>query len=85
MPTREELMVYCRVDDEAQGDLLVSLARSAQEYLSSAGIRPSEDNYERYGLAIKALTLHYLDNPVPGSVPAGVQSIINQLKLTATM
>lgn len=80
---KQELMTYCRVDDEAVGDLLVELSYSAAEYLASAGIQQNSDNEARYALAVKALTLHYLDSPTQEAVPAGLQSVINQLKHTS--
>lgn len=80
---KQELMTYCRVDDEATGELLVELSYSAAEYLEAAGIQQNSENERRYALAVKALTLHYLDNPTPEAIPAGLQSIINQLKLTS--
>lgn len=77
------LMAYCRVDDDAAGDTLVELSYTAAEYLSSAGVEPTDSNESRYTTVIRAMTLHYYDNPVPGAFPAGLQSMINQLKLTS--
>lgn|GEM_PF-2912636 len=80
--SRKELMLYCRVDDEDAGDLLESLADSAEEYLQTAGVELDEFNNSRYCLAEKALVLHWFDNPTGGDLPAGLRQIINQLKFS---
>lgn len=81
IPSKAELMAYCRVDDEESGALLESLCQQAQAYLSSAGVILDWDD-PRQELALKALTLHWFDNPAGGEVPAGLQRLINQLKHT---
>lgn len=82
--TRDELMQYCRVDDEDAGDLLENLADSAEEYLDSAGAPFDGAGYQdaKYILAVKALVLHWFDNPAGADVPASLQSLINQLKFS---
>ena len=78
--SREDLILYCR-EDESNGDLLESLAEAAEEYLTNgAGITRRGSNAARYDLAVKAMTLHYLDNGLEAPIPGGIQEIINQLK-----
>lgn len=78
--SREDLILYCR-EDEANGDLLESLAETAEEYLANgSGISRRSNNAARYDLAVKAMTLHYLDNGLEAPIPGGIREIINQLK-----
>lgn len=78
--TREELMSYCRADTEEQGNLAVAQADAAEAYLERLGIEFSESNAGTYALAVKALALHWMDNPTLQEVPAGLRRLINQLK-----
>lgn len=80
--TRQELMLYCRVDDETLGDHLLELCSAAQSYLRTAGVTPTPATEGQYRLTVKAMTLHYFDNPTATQLPAGLQSLINQLKFT---
>lgn len=81
IPSKAELMAYCRVDDEEAGALLESLCQQAETYLSFAGVDTTTPDF-RLEQALKALTLHWFDNPAGGEVPAGLQRLINQLKHT---
>ena len=79
---RDELMLYCRVDGDEIGDLVEELAESAEAYLQDAGCTYTTATAPVYRQAVKALTLHYLDNPGGAPVPQGLQSLINKLKFT---
>lgn len=74
-------MLYCRVDGTEMGDLLEELAVSAEAYLEDSGCVYTAANAPYYELAIKSMTLHYLDKPGE-PIPGGIQSIINKLKFT---
>lgn len=78
--TREELMLYCRADTKEQGDLAVQQADHAEAYLARAGIEYSDVNKATYSLVVKALALHWMDNPTLQDVPVGLQRLINNLK-----
>jgi hypothetical protein len=82
--TREELMRYCRVDDDNAADTLVDLEDSAEAYLKTAGVNIDSVDESRFKLAVCALTLHWFDNPTGGELPAGLRQLINQLKFTPT-
>ena len=81
LPDKATLMAWCRVDDEEAGAVLEQLCAQAAAYLSAAGVLPPEED-PRAELALKALTLHWFDNPAGGDIPAGLQRLINQLKHT---
>lgn len=76
--TEEELCLYCRVDDDAAGALLTLLADAAEAYLSSMG---ADLHQPSAALCVKALTLHWYDNPTGGELPVGLRQLINSLKL----
>ena len=78
----EDLMLYCRVDGEEASTLLEQLADSAEEYLTTAGAQRTEANSNAYDLTVKALVLHWYDNPEGGTLPPGLRQLINQLKLS---
>ena len=73
-------MLYCRCDTDEQGDLAVQQAEAAEAYLEGAGVEYNEHNATRFTQAVKALALHWLDNPTLLAPPAGLQAVINQLK-----
>ena len=73
-------MLYCRCDTEEQGNLAVQQAEAAEAYLEGAGVVYSNRNAQRYAQVVKALTLHWMDNPTMPAVPDGLQGMINQLK-----
>lgn len=79
--SRDELMLYCRVDGNEIGDLVVELAESAEAYLQDAGCTYTTATLPVYRQTVKELTLHYLDHPGE-PVPSGTQSKINHLKFT---
>ena len=88
--TIEDLAAYCRIDLPEPGDSarakteaeLESLRLSAEEYLAEAGVALLPELKPRQEHVIKALVLHWVDNPSGGEIPAGLQRMINQLKHT---
>ena len=76
--TEEELRLYCRVDDDEAGALLTPLADAAESYISGMG---ADLTQPRAALCVKALTLHWYDNPTGGELPVGLRQLINSLKL----
>ena len=79
--TIEDLRLYCRVDEEAEDLLLSQHADAAESKLTAAGIPLTDRNRDRYALAVKAMTLHFLDNPGE-ALPQGIRDMINDLKFT---
>lgn len=77
----EELLLYCRAESDAE-PLITSLGEAAEAYLKESGCDLENSSAEVVGLTVKALTLHYFDNPAGTPLPAGLQSLINQLKYT---
>lgn len=83
--SKEELMLYCKVDEgDPREDLLVSLADGAESYLEEAGAYQTVGNQIRYKLLVMMMTLHDLDHPEGADYPAGIQRRINQLKFVKT-
>ena len=79
--TIEDLRLYCRVDEEAEDILLSQHADAAESKLTAAGIPITDRNRDRYALAVKAMTLHFLDHP-GDALPQGIREMINDLKFT---
>lgn len=83
-----EVKLYCRIDGDAEDDLLQTLIEAAKSYLAGAGIADPAADDQRYALAVKALVLHYYDyrglteSPAPSAIP-GIRNLIIQLKLDA--
>lgn len=75
-------MLYCRVDGSEMGNLVDELGISAEAYLEDAGCVWTPQNAAYYALAVKAMTLHYLDNPGGAPTPQGLRNLINKLKFT---
>lgn len=75
-----ELRHYCRCDTDEQTELAVQMADAAEAYLDGAGVVYCEHNAQRYAQVVKALALHWMDNPTMPAVPDGLQGLINQLK-----
>lgn len=74
-------MLYCKVDPgDPREDLLVELADTAEAKLLAGGARNVKSTALQFKLAVKALTLHWLDNPTGTQIPAGLQTQINELK-----
>lgn len=76
--TREELAEYCRIDDEELLDEAERLAQIQEVRLLAKG---ANTYHPVFPLAIKALTLHELDNPGQ-KIPQGIQDMINELKFS---
>lgn len=78
-----ELKRYMHVDHDDDDDLIKRTWGAAVEYLQGAGI--SQDNTDLVWLATAGLTLHWYDHPgftgTELSMPVGVRTAINQLKL----
>ena len=74
-------MLYCKVDEgDPREELLPSLAEAAETKLLEAGVQRTANNAALFDLAIKAITLHWLDNPTGTPIPGGLQTMINELK-----
>lgn len=76
---REELALYCKLDEDAQIDEAVSLAETNERRLIRKGARDTPGTHADFCLAVKALTLHELDHPGE-KIPQGIQDMINELK-----
>lgn len=77
--TPEELYLYCKADSEEQRLLADQLAESNEASLLSKGIPLNERTRPRFGLLVKAMTLHEMDHPGE-STPQGIREKINDLK-----
>jgi len=77
--TKEELAVYCHLDDGELLDHAVELAVVQEERLIGKGCKDTAGNHKAFCLAVKAMTLHELDNPGQ-KIPQGIQDMINELK-----
>ena len=78
---KQDLMLYCKVDEgDPREELLPSLAEAAETKLLEAGVQRTANNAALFDLAIKAITLHWLDNPTGTPIPGGLQTMINELK-----
>lgn len=79
--TKKELLRYCRIDEDDHdlAKLAVETAEAKVSYLRRQGIALTDSNRSRYGLCIKAWTLHELDHPGEAT-PPGVREMINDLK-----
>lgn len=77
--TREQLLGYCRIDDDDPlADTAVQVAGTVEDYLTRQHIPvPGADS--RVGLCVMAWTLHQLDHPGE-ETPRGVQELILDLK-----
>ena len=81
--SKEELMLFCREDDDDMGDLLVTFADACEEHLLANGVAPTAKNMSRYRLCEKNWALHHRDHPGE-AIPPGLRAQINQLKLEPT-
>lgn len=77
--TPEELYLYCKADSEEQKQLADQLAESNEAMLLAKGIQLNDRNRLRFGLAVKAMTLHEMDHPGEPT-PQGIREKINDLK-----
>lgn len=76
--TREELAIYCKLDDDDLLDLAESLAEIHEANLLRKG---ASSAHPVFNMAIKALTLHELDHPGE-KIPQGIRDMINDLKFS---
>lgn len=77
--TPEELYLYCKADNDEQQLLADQLAEAAEASLLSKGIPLNDRNKPRFGLVVKAMTLHEMDHPGE-ALPQGIREKINDLK-----
>lgn len=77
--SRDELAVYCHLDEGELLDHAVSLAETMEKRLNRKGALDTPGTHEDFCLAVKAMTLHELDNPGE-KIPQGIQDMINELK-----
>lgn len=77
--TPEELYLYCKADSEEQKLLADQLAESNEASLLSKGIPLNDRTRSRFGLLVKAMTLHEMDHPGE-ETPRGIREKINDLK-----
>ena len=77
--TPEELYLYCKADSEEQKLLADQLAESNEASLLSKGIPLNDRTRPRFGLLVKAMTLHEMDHPGE-ETPRGIREKINDLK-----
>lgn len=77
--TPEELYLYCKADSEEQQLLADQLAESNEASLLSKGIPLNDRTRPRFGLLVKAMTLHEMDHPGEPT-PQGIREKINDLK-----
>lgn len=77
--TREELYLYCKADSEEQQLLADQLADANEAALLSKGIPLTDRTKPRFGLTVKAMTLHEMDHP-GDPTPQGIREKINDLK-----
>lgn len=77
--TPDELYLYCKADSDEQKQLADQLAESCEASLLSKGIPLTEYTKLRFGLTVKAMTLHEMDHPGE-ELPRGIREKINDLK-----
>ena len=77
--TPEELYLYCKTDSDEQKQLADQLAESAEDSLLSKNIPINDNTRLRFGLLVKAMTLHEMDHPGE-EYPRGIREKINDLK-----
>ena len=77
--TPEELYLYCKADSDEQQLLADQLADANEAALLSKGIPLTDRTKPRFGLTVKAMTLHEMDHPGE-EVPRGIREKINDLK-----
>ena len=75
----QDLFLYVKADSEEQQLLATQLAEDCEAALLSKGIPLNERTKARFGLTVKAMTLHEMDHPGE-EFPRGVREKINDLK-----
>lgn len=82
--TAEELSrlkAYMRVDGNDEDASIAAMSAAAEQYMSNAGIVEDRDS-ALWTMCRNVLVLHYYDARGEMSMlPAGVQTMLNQLKL----
>ena len=78
--TRKEIAVYCHLDDGPLLDHACDLAETMERRLKRKGAKDTPSTHADFCLAVKAMTLHELDNPGQ-KITQGIQDMINELKL----
>lgn len=78
--SRDELAVYCHLDEGPLLDHAVNLARTMEKRLFRKGALDTPGTHEDFCLTVMAMTLHELDNPGQ-KIPQGIQDMINELKI----
>lgn len=73
----EILMAYCRADGEDAQQLVEDAAQDAENFLDALGADPAHPLYNK---ALKALTLHFFDNPEGGDLSPALKKMLNTLK-----
>ena len=74
-----DLFLYVKADSEEQQTLAEQLAEDCEATLLSKGIPLNERTKPRFGLLVKAMTLHEMDHPGE-EYPRGIREKINDLK-----
>lgn len=77
--SKAELAVYCHLDEGILLDHAFELAEVQEERLIRKGCVNTPGKHKAFCLAVKAMTLHELDNPGQ-KIPQGIQDMINELK-----
>lgn len=77
--TTDELYLYCKADSDEQKRLVDQLGEAAEASILSKGIPLNDRNKPRFGLVVKAITLHEMDHPGE-ALPQGIREKINDLK-----
>lgn len=75
----QDLFLYVKADSEEQQNLATQLAEDCEAALLSKGIPLNERTKSRFGLTVKAMTLHEMDHPGE-ELPRGIREKINDLK-----
>ena len=74
-----ELYLYCKADSEEQQTLVEQLEETNASALLAKNIPLNNRTGPRFGLCVKAMTLHELDHPGE-PFPLGIREKINDLK-----
>ena len=77
--SKEELAVYCRLDDESTIRAACKLAERMENRLKRKGAVDTPVTHDDFCLTVMAMTLHELDHPGE-KIPQGIQDMINELK-----
>lgn len=78
--SKEDLAVYCRLDDDTLIDAAWTLSERMEKRLMRKGAMDTPATHDDFCLTVMAMTLHELDHPGE-KLPQGIQDMINELKL----